>query len=94
MNTRTIILKQLQILRDASNDAISEAFEKRQEISGAINWGDLCCVAAEFIVDQEGNQRVQVRIEEAAPDYGEFHEFIAKRLEENGFGNVTVLTEW
>lgn len=59
-----------------------------------INWADLRCVMAEYTIGQDGNSTHRVYIEEASPTCPEFQHFIAGKLDELGFRNVEVVTEW
>lgn len=84
----------LKALREAADKACEEAFTKRKEFHEAINWGDLGCISARYIVDDEGNEFYQVIIDEAAPECSKFHGFICEWLCIAGFPDVEVLTEW
>jgi hypothetical protein len=67
------------------------AAEKRSEIGGAVNWGDLRCVDVEIsLIDG----RVTVTIEEASPSALELCRFVAKELARRGHDEIAVKTEW
>jgi hypothetical protein len=67
------------------------AAEKRSEIGGAVNWGDLRCVDVEIsLIDG----RVTVTIEEASPSALELCRFVAKELARRGHDEIAVRTEW
>lgn len=84
----------LKALREAGERAAREAYVHRQMIGGAVNWGDLHCVAALRVEDDEGRISYRVEIEEVAPDAGELQKFIHEQLKESGFPDVEVYTEW
>lgn len=84
----------LKALKVAVDRACEEAFVKRKEFDEAINWGDLGCISARYIVDDDGGEFYQAFISEAAPECPSFCEFIYKRLCEAGFPGVEVFTEW
>ena len=93
MKKAAIVLK-LTKLCEATSDAIGEAKIQPVQIEGAINWGDLYCTEATYCINQNGSEDYRVLIEEAAPGYGPFHEFVCKYLTEHGHPNVQVVTEW
>lgn len=66
----------------------------RSSIDDAVNWGDLSCVEAARVSDQDGYSYLQVRISEAAPDADKLSEAVREKLAEKGWDDVTVLTEW
>jgi hypothetical protein len=84
----------LKALKEAAEQACREAFEQRQYIDGAVNWGDLHCCGALKIEDEEGNVYYAVEIEEADPMNPTFAEFIGEHLVEKGFVGIRVNTEW
>ncbi len=83
----------LRELRDATTLACDAACDAFPKIAGAINWGDLFCFEAAFIVDDEGFSGYRVTIQEADPDNEDFQEWIQAYLKERGY-DVTVVTEW
>jgi hypothetical protein len=71
---------------------LEEAFEKRREIGGAVNWADLGCtdVAVSPI-----SGLVTVTIEEASPGGAqELCRFVSDELMKAGYQDIYVLTEW
>lgn len=85
---------QLESLKQATDDAIRAAHRKRREISGAINWADLHCLQAAWVVTDDEYDYAEVTIEEASPECSEFHAFIHKYLAAHGWPDVSVVTEW
>ncbi len=71
--------------------AQKNALQRHRE---SINWADLRCVHAEFVVEQNGSTFYRVWIEEASPGCPEFHQFICTELQKAGFFNVEVRTDW
>jgi hypothetical protein len=84
----------LSALRDAADRACDQAYQSREHIDDAINWGDLACVKATKWVDDEGNEGYAVLIEEASPDATELCAYVSAKLFDAGFVDVEVLTEW
>jgi hypothetical protein len=78
-------------LQSATYEVLSVARAKRDEIDGAINWGDLACVdvSVSLLDDQ-----VTVWIEEASPDATELHQFVSSALDKMGHSAICVVTEW
>ena len=87
-------LQTLRNLKAAADKAIESAQANKRKLDGAINWGDLGCICAEHVVDQDGDESYRVAISEAAPENWRFHRFIRERLAEAGFPDVSVVTEW
>lgn len=71
---------------------------KPGEIKGAINWGDLGCVAVEKVESFCGTRDIElawrVVIEEAAPGSYELASAVHSALSSAGFKNVEVATDW
>jgi hypothetical protein len=84
-------LKELMTL---SQKIAEEAYKKRGEIHGAINWGDLGTTDAQHCIDVSGRTFFRIIIEEASPDASELRDFVSKRLAEEGWQNVDVELEW
>lgn len=61
---------------------------------GGVNWADLRCVSVEWVMDNHGDWRYVVNVEEAAPDEYELQNEVAQRLARNGYADVDVVTEW
>jgi hypothetical protein len=83
---------QAEVLQSVVDDVLSDAFEKRKEIGGAVNWADLLCtdVSVSLLTGL-----VTVTIEEVGPDGAQrLREFVSAELERRGFPDVYVLTEW
>ncbi len=67
---------------------------KGKFIGDAINWGDLKCFDARFVVNMDGNECYEVWIDEASPDCSTLRSFVEDWLLERGHSNVVVMTEW
>lgn len=90
------LLPELRRLRADAEAACVEAATRKRHYSGdAINWGNLRCVEALFVVsDNDGAMRYQARVEEASPSCVKLPRWIEGRLRERGWYAVEVLTEW
>lgn len=86
----------LETLYVAGEEAVRQAHAHKDEITGAINWGDLHCVNTEYAIDRGGVVVYRVYIEEAAPYENDLITFVLHYLKENGFDELTleVVTEW
>lgn len=80
----------LSALLDAANKACELAFEKRAEIDGEINWGDLACHEVRYWYDDRGETGYMVLIEEASQGSSDLMVFIMKELQKSGFENIEV----
>lgn len=83
----------LRRLRGATDAAIS-VIASQGRTFGAINWADLGCVQAAWVVTDDNQGYAEVLIEEAAPDCAAFQAAVAAELEKRGWLNVRVVTEW
>ena len=90
----TKAMRDLKELRGLTDDAIGAAESQGTVIQGAINWANLFCSEACYVLDDEGEERYQVSIEEVAPDNPTLQEFIENWLAEHGWPGVVVITEW
>lgn len=84
----------LNSLRSCAEDACQAAQERRAEIQGAVNWGDLGCVEARSWRDNYGTEGLTVFVEEADPGSVYLHAFIREYLADRGWAGVEVATEW
>lgn len=91
---RAELAKYLNTLREVADAACDEAFAQRNTLKGAINWGDLGCVSAEYYVDADGGEGYRITIEEADPWNTELHEFIQTKITEAGYADIEIYTEW
>ena len=82
-------LKQLQ----SATESILRSADK-QAIGGPVNWADLHCVSAEYILDNYDDERYEVVIEEASPDARELTDHVNEQLGLFGYKNVFARTEW
>ena len=81
-------------LKADTNEVLKEAKARKWNINEAINWADLRCTQAAQVVTNEGDEYLEVQIEEAAPDCEHFKVFIGARLLEKGWAGIQVVTEW
>jgi hypothetical protein len=84
----------MAFIRATADMACAKAFDQRNEINDAVNWGDLSCHGVEYVVDDTGREYYRVTIEEAAPGCMQLIEFIDDRFHEFGFEDIEVVTEW
>lgn len=86
-------VEKLQDLRAATNEVLFEI--KKNKFTSPVNWGDLFCSEALWVLNHYGEARAQVIIEEAAPEGNEkLHSIVVVELEKRGWPNVEVFTEW
>lgn len=82
-------------LMDEVNAALDAAEKCARASMGAVNWGDLSCrdveVRTSLIHD---TSMIAVTIEEASPDATGLRAFVSAWLEERGWKDVDVETEW
>jgi hypothetical protein len=78
----------------AATDAILATCDSATTAHEAINWSDLRCVRVIIGVDQDDKQVTLVEIEEAAPDAWRLQQYVAHALENQGYDNIEVITEW
>jgi len=64
------------------------------DIDGAINWADLGCVEASYVLNQEGHTYYSVLIEEADPHNTELQMHIHNEIGKLMDITVEVRTEW
>ena len=84
----------LVALRAAANKACELAYEKKDDIEGAINWGDFGCYEARRYETDRGETGYSVSIEEASPAASKLMFFIMQELNRSGFENIEVQLEW
>lgn len=75
-------------------DAVISEIEHGDPINEAINWADLRCVEARCVLTDQGDQYLEVIIEEASPDAAKLQDAIRGGLERKGWEGVVVVTEW
>ena len=88
--------EQLKELRALTDQAIETARKtwKNNLLGDAVNWSGLHCAEACWIVNDDGEEYAQVRIEEASPNASRFQCAIRTELESVGWSDVSVVTEW
>lgn len=89
----------LRILFDASTTAIAAARREKDKIGGAVNWANLRVLEARIGFERYSQlgdlyQFLEIGIVKADSDAVEFCEWIRKWLQEHGYGDVQVKTEW
>ena len=85
----------LQKLRKDANEACNMAFDARETFKAEpVNWADLGCTDAQYILHADGRESHAVIIEEASPEAWAFRLFIADELAIQGYKNIDVITEW
>lgn len=92
----------LQLLRDAADEVVKEAFELHRAKGRAtpfstdcVNWGDIGCINASWYRDADGVEGPEILLSEASPGGCYFFcEWVCNRLAERGFEGVTAKTEW
>lgn len=89
-----ILQTKLIRLQSDANEACRRAIEAKNEIGGAVNWADLCCVDAMKVVNVDGEEWFIVNIEEASPSEHKLYLFISDELRALGWENVEVRLEW
>lgn len=85
------------LLMGLVNRALERAKTGREKISGAINWSDLRCTEASYVVEVHGENYYQVTIEECAPGTNELIFFVQQFLKDNGWEHTeqtNIQTEW
>ena len=88
--------EQLKALRAATNEIIAElkALPTREKPEGAINWARVRCSQAEYSIDDDGDKRYTVFIDDADTSACQLHDRLSSLLKEAGFPSVRVLLEW
>lgn len=79
----------LEALRQAVEQVLTEAWADAEALTDAINWGDLHCVDI-----QRTDRGWVVSIEEASPEAAAFQWYVQRRLAALGWRDVEVRTAW
>lgn len=87
-------LEHLERLKEVTNEILALAQEKKEEIDGAINWADLRCQTAAYVMNDAGEEWFEVIISEADPIQVKLREFVKKELEARGFYITFPVFEW
>ncbi len=88
-------LHRLKELKAASNEACKLAASRKGDFfSDPINFAQLRCVQAAYSMNSDEDYWSEVTIEGASPDATKLAAFIQKHLEDNGFPDILVRTEW
>ena len=83
----------LKKLRVVTNLVIGEV-DCNDNHRGPVNWADLSCRQASWVVTDDGAEYAEVLIEEASPEAVEFRETIRYELARRGYPRVQVITGW
>ena len=87
----------LKELEKAGEAAVRKAYDKRQEYllsQDPVNWGDIHCRWAEEYKTSTGDRGYRVYLEEAAPSASHLQRFVALELEDAGYPDIEVVTDW
>ena len=86
-----MIKEEANALQAAVDKILALAVEKKSEIGGAVNWGDLLCLDVEVsLLDSI----VTVTVEGAAPEAVELCRFVSEELARREYSGIAVRTEW
>jgi len=88
---RKMIKEEAIALQAVVDEILALAVEKRSEIGGTVNWGDLLCLDVEVSL-LDGI--VTVTVEGAAPEAVELCRFVSEELARRGYSGIAVRTEW
>jgi hypothetical protein len=83
-------LARLRLDTDIAIERVRPKATKR----GPVNWADLHCMEAAWVVTDDEQQFAQVTIEEASPEAADFQRLVKEELEMMGWPSVVVVTEW
>jgi hypothetical protein len=86
--------EKLRELKLATDDAIRFVKSGEGNHPVAVNWANLRCVQAAWVVTDAGDSYAQVTIEEASPEAYRFQNEVAFELTKHGWPDVHVVTEW
>lgn len=75
-------------------ESICERIKEHPNHEWVANWSNFRCVSAEQYTDSEGEEGHRVYIEEADPNNEALKLYIWSKLQEVGFEDVEVITEW
>jgi hypothetical protein len=78
----------LKLLKSDVQTALDRAACMSGRFHGAVNWADLKAKTVSLCVDEAGETRVRVLIEEADPDNGDLREFILSCLVSRGWAHA------
>ena len=86
-------IDELKKLRAATEDVIDTIIISDPP-NWPVNWADLSCRQASWVVTDDGAEYAEVLIEEASPEAVEFRETVRCELARRGYPGVQVVTEW
>lgn len=90
---RARLVNTLKRLR-SDTEAILNQFNLERTIDGSINWADLHCVAAIYVMDDCGFTQLRVEIQEVAPGEMVLITPVSEALKKRGWSDIDVVTEW
>ena len=86
-------IDELKKLRAATEDVIDTIIISDPP-NWPVNWADLSCRQAFWVVTDDGEEYAEVLIEEASPEAVEFCKTVCYELARRGYPGVLVVTEW
>ena len=93
MDSKTTI-NHLNWLVDQTSEILDLAKERKAEINGAINWGDLRCIEARYVMANYGEEMFEVVISEADPSQPDLSKFIFVELQKRDIHLTYPVFEW
>ena len=88
-------LKALKAETDQILDHLCKSYDGIDELSeDPINWGDLSCVQAEWVQDDEGREYARVQIEEVDPNASRLQAYVTEKLAQANWPDIVVETNW
>ena len=89
----------LERLRNAANDSLKFYVElyltQKAPLDKSVNWMNLQCTEAEWYIAHDGIQGARIYVSEASPDGAVLLKLeMRHELQERGFPDVEVITEW
>ena len=88
------LVRRFELLRNATERAICEAQEIRNEFDDAVNWADLRCTRIFYWTDDSGDCGFTLEIEEVDPSSWTFGRWVAEAVEKETGITVEVNCEW
>ena len=86
----------LGTLKHVANTGCEKAKGIKECFDEAVNWGDLGCVEARYVVNELGEEHFHVIVEEADPACSKLQAYLRDYLCDRipGTLNIEVTTEW
>lgn len=83
----------LQKLKKVTDEILDEA-KARDDIKGAINWADLRCIEARYVMTDDGSEHFEVVISEADPHQHDLYVFVFTKLQKRRYYPTYPVFEW